>query len=110
MASALRNMVLTVTLKDSDGPVEVTAINPDMLRYEAEAIRRGWGSAKDRPFTFMTFLAWTALKREGRYAGEWKAFSETDCLSVDSDDDDDDDDDMGEPVDPTQLDRDTDLP
>lgn len=59
---------------------ELEAINPDMIRYETEGPRYGLGKIEDSPFSYMTFLAWAALKRLGKYDGDWPTFKTQDCL------------------------------
>lgn len=98
---SLPKMNLTVVLKDTEEPLEVQAINPDLIRFETEQQKRGLRSSEDAPLTWMTFLAWAALTREGRYTKDWQEFKLTDCLQLDMPDAD-------ETVDPTQQRADSD--
>lgn len=72
--SALRRLQLTVTM--DDGTVhEVTVGNPDMVRYDEERAKRGWGSATDVPMLWQTYCAWAALTRRKQLDKmPWEAF------------------------------------
>jgi hypothetical protein len=39
--------------------------NRDFVRWDMTAPRQKWGSAKEVPFLFQTFLSWSAGKRAG---------------------------------------------
>lgn len=85
---ALPKLEITVALADGQ-ELEVTAINPDLIRYESEAKKRGLPlDSTQAPMTWMTFLAWAALTREKRYAKDWQEFKLTDCVGVSMEDDD----------------------
>lgn len=71
-----------VHLVDRDEPLDVTPINPDLVRYDMTAQKHQWGGGDQRPILFTTFIAWAAAKREGLYAGSWDDWSERDCLNV----------------------------
>ena len=62
--------------------------NPDMLRYERTARKHDWPGPGKEPFAFITFLAWSAGRREGYIPTSmtWEQFSETECLQVSSPD------------------------
>jgi hypothetical protein len=95
---------LAVTLDDGT-VLDVQTANPDLVRYERTAARHKWPPATQAPMTWLTFLAWAALRREAQIPADltWEAFADTRCLSVenltgdddDQDDDDDDDDEDG---------------
>lgn len=60
---ALQTIRVRVVMRDGqDFTVEV--LNPDMIRYEKEAPRQQWGSAKQSPIIWQTFIAWAAATRE----------------------------------------------
>lgn len=60
---------------------ELECINPDMLRFETEGHKYGLSrEIQDAPFTYMTFVAWAALKRLGKYDGDWPTFKTRDCV------------------------------
>jgi hypothetical protein len=48
----------------------VQATNRDLVMYEREAARRKWPTPQVAPFTWLTFLAWSAARREGLIAGD----------------------------------------
>lgn len=82
-------MKLLVTLQGNDKPVEVESTNPDRIKWDLAAAKYKWPSLQDAPFLGMSFIAWSALTRTGKYSGTWTAFSETDCVEVEAVDDDD---------------------
>ena len=90
MTTELPRFEITVWLNGEDKPRDVTAINPDMIRYELEAKRYGMpADGREVPMTWITFLAWAALVRNKAYEGEWIKFRLEDCLSAAFADEDD---------------------
>ena len=78
---SLPRLDFEVWLAGEEKPLEVTAINPDLIRYEREARKYGHPvDGRESPVIWQTFLAWAALIREGRYAQEWIRFRDTDCV------------------------------
>jgi hypothetical protein len=77
---------------------EVDCINPDRIRYETERTKWGLAPLEEAPFTYMTFIAWAALKRIGKYEGDWPTFKTSDCVVCEPVDEED----AGE-VDPTRA-------
>lgn len=74
---------ITVTM--DDGRLLTTQVrNADYLRWDRTAAKHGWPTMAKAPFTWLTFVAWSALRREGQIADAmtWEAFSETHCLQV----------------------------
>ena len=64
-----------VALHFADGTSAVVAItNPDRLRWDMEAPRRGWGKAADVPTLAQTFVGWAAAKREKATDLTWEQF------------------------------------
>ena len=57
---------VTVTIKGND-PVDVPVINPDRIRWDMTRAKQKWPSFEEAPFLGTTFLAWSAMKREGLY-------------------------------------------
>jgi hypothetical protein len=101
---------LAVQLADGSR-LEVQTANPDLIRYERTAARHKWPVMTEAPVSWLTFLAWAALRREGQLPAEvtWERFSDELCLAVErSDDDDSETDDDDRPAgavmfgDPTQ--------
>jgi hypothetical protein len=69
----------TARVRLTDGRVlEARVINPDYLRWDRTASKHGWPKMADAPFLWQTFLAWSALRREGLIAESvtWEEFSD----------------------------------
>lgn len=80
---------LRVVLGD-DSVHEVQTINADMLRYERTARQQHWPTdPRQLPITWMTFLAWAALKRSHNIDASitWEEFSEATQEVTNLDDD-----------------------
>jgi hypothetical protein len=92
---------LRVSLADG-GELDVQTCNPDLIRYERTAAKHRWPGMSDQPVTWMTFLAWSALRREAQISPEvtWERFSDEVCLAVETIADDDDEE-AGQAGDPT---------
>lgn len=73
---------VTVTLID-DTRVTEEIRNPDRVRWDMTAAKHGWPKFTDAAFLGMTFLAWAALKRTGKYSGTWEEFRDNDCVDID---------------------------
>lgn len=91
----LTSPLLAVTLDDGTVLQEQTA-NPDMVRWERTRAKHKWPPATESPITWLTFLAWAALRRESAIPDEltWETFSDGRCIGVtnlDADDDDQED-------------------
>ena len=87
--------LLRVVLDDG-AEVTVQALNVDMLTYERTARKRGWpAAAGSAPIEWITFLAWSALTREGLIPSDvtYESFTGS-ALSIEPL--------SGEPVDPTR--------
>lgn len=84
--------------------LEVQTANPDLIRYERTAAKHRWPGMADQPITWLTFLAWAALRREAQLGPEvtWERFSDELALFVERADTDDDPDgpDPGDPIPP----------
>jgi hypothetical protein len=69
----------------SDGrTLEARVINPDYLRWDRTASKHGWPTATQAPFLWQTFLAWSALRREGLIdtSVTWEHFSDELAVQV----------------------------
>lgn len=55
-------------------PYVVRCRQADFIAWDKTAPRMQWGSSRDVPFLFSSFLAWSAARREGRFAGTFDAF------------------------------------
>src|SRR5262245_40906380 len=62
----------------------VRVLNPDYLRWDRTAAKHGWPAMAKAPFTWLTFVAWSALRREGLIpeAMTWEDFSEREAIQV----------------------------
>ena len=69
---------------DDGRTLEVQALNPDLLRYDRTAAKHGWPKIEAAPFLWLTFLAWSALRRTGEIpeAMGWTEFADERCLQV----------------------------
>jgi hypothetical protein len=85
MAEPVRLDTPNVTVLMADGVTHTVRVrNPDYLRWDRTAAKHGWPPMDKAPHTWLTFVAWSALRRE-RIIGEevtWEAFSESLCLQV----------------------------
>src|SRR5215471_16219668 len=81
----LETPTLTVVLDDGR-TLSVQATNPDYIRWDRTAAKHGWPTLRNAPFLWMTFLAWSALRRTGQIAEAvtWEDFSDRMCLQVSS--------------------------
>jgi hypothetical protein len=79
----LTTPLLAVSLEDGR-QLQVRVVNPDFLAWDRTAAKHGWPSMRTAPFLWMTFLAWSALRRTGQLGGDvtWEAFSEQLCVQV----------------------------
>jgi hypothetical protein len=48
---------------DSDEAITVQTIGADMIAAEAVARKHKWGTIQESPVTWLSFLAWSALRR-----------------------------------------------
>jgi hypothetical protein len=74
---------VTVTL--DDGRELTTQVrNADYLRWDRTAAKHGWPAMAKAPFMWLTFVAWSALRRDGAIPDSmtWEAFSDTHALQV----------------------------
>ena len=74
-----------VVVTMDDGQVlTVQVYNPDYLRWDRTSAKHGWPTMDKAPHTWLTFVAWSALRREGQIGDDvtWEDFSERRCLQV----------------------------
>lgn len=64
-AAALPTPVLRIHMDDGS-VLEVQSVNKDLLAFDRIRARRGWPTASDAPQPWVTFIAYTALTREGQ--------------------------------------------
>ena len=72
-----------VTLDDGR-TLTTQVLNPDYIRWDRTAAKHGWGKMDAIPHTWLTFVAWCALRREGQIAQDvtWEDFSDRLCVQV----------------------------
>jgi hypothetical protein len=81
--SEVRLQTPHVTALMADGSVlSVQVLNPDYLNWDRTAAKHNWASMQKIPFTWLTFVTWSALRRTGQVESTWDQFSEVDCLQV----------------------------
>jgi hypothetical protein len=79
----LSTPLVRVTLDDGR-VLTVQVRNTEYLRWDRTAAKHGWPRMQQAPFLWITFVAWAALRREGRIPADWtwEAFSDVHCLEV----------------------------
>jgi hypothetical protein len=91
-----------VVTADSDEAITVQTIGADMIAAEATARKHKWGTISESPVTWLSFLAWSALRRT-KQIPETLTYTEfsTNLGSItDVDEDDDEEDEQGTPTRP----------
>ena len=63
---------------DAPEVIEVQTLNPDLIAYDMTRAKHRWPDMKEAPILWLSFIAWSACRREGRIASdvtwdEWKA-------------------------------------
>jgi hypothetical protein len=90
---------------DIDNPeiLEVQTLNPDVMNWERTSRKNKWGGIDGNEITFTTFLAWSALRRNGMIPNDmtWEAWNPR-VLSVESMRDDEADE-PGTPTEPGHV-------
>jgi hypothetical protein len=61
-------------LRDGQDPLEIQILNPDLLRWDVTRGKHRWGTMKDSPNLWMTFIAWAAMTRTGLTSQTWETF------------------------------------
>ena len=98
MGSKLSNPRVHVIMVDGS-EWDAQTLNPDLMAYERTAVKHKWPTPADAPVSWLTFIAWSAGKREGHLPASmlWEQFSQTECAEVSNADE------AGTKVDPTDL-------
>ena len=66
---------LDIHIEMENGDVyDVTTKTADYLLFETTAKRHKWGGVSDNPALWEAFLAWSAARRVGKFAGTWETF------------------------------------
>lgn len=82
--------LMQLTIDMADGTEHVVAVsNPDRVRWDMFAVKNKYPAMAEIPFIGLTYLAWAALVRTGKYGKSFDEFSMVDCTDVTHDDDDD---------------------
>ena len=90
----------SITVHMSDGAVlTVQTLNKDLLNWDRTRAARKWPTAEETPSVWITYLAWTALTREGQIPKMTLNEFEDQALSAQPEQpaDDDEDDGVGLP-------------
>lgn len=61
---------LVRVVMDDGAELTVQCLNIDLLAFDRERPRRGWPPAQEAPISWLNYLAWHALKREGSIPNE----------------------------------------
>ncbi|MCI7456990.1 hypothetical protein [Actinomyces urogenitalis] len=80
----INTAVITVLLHDEDGTLTeytVRAQTRDLTGWELISHRKGW--PLDAANLSQTWIAWSALKREGHFAGDFEDFQDA-CVGTSS--------------------------
>jgi hypothetical protein len=82
-------------------PVEVQSDNRDLVGWEQTRLKHKWPKFDEAPFKWLTFLAWSALRRAGQLeTGVTYERFESEVLSVGDTSSETEDDEIGTPTRP----------
>lgn len=87
MTNSPTRLTIRVWLDETGEPFTVQTRFIDSRNYERTAFKHKWPPFQESPMTWLGFLAWSAAKRTGQYAGSWETF-EQECANVETVDDD----------------------
>jgi hypothetical protein len=78
-----------IVLADGTG-FTARVTNREYVLWDKTARQHKWGSATESPFTFASFIAWAAARRDGLYEPSFETFQKEaeQVLAVDGDEDD----------------------
>ena len=84
MADVTLSTPLVDVVLDDGRTLTVRVLNADLIRWDRTAAKHGWGAFQTQPFVWLTFVSWSALRREGQIPQDWtwEEFSEKHCLQV----------------------------
>lgn len=90
MTASVSTSRFRITPLEGD-PYVVRCRQTDFIAWDKTAPRMQWGTSRDVPFLFSSFIAWNAARREGMFPGSFDAFcdsvSDLDPLRDDDEDD-----------------------
>lgn len=83
MGSKLSNPRVHVIMVDGS-EWDAQTLNPDLMAYERTAVKHKWPTPAESPVSWLTFIAWSAGRREGLIPSTmlWEQFSQTECAEV----------------------------
>lgn len=61
-----------VVLASSDKELELQTTNADLVLWDRTRIKHKWPKFEDAPFLWLTFISWSAARREGAVAPDLK--------------------------------------
>lgn len=71
---AVARIVLNVEMLDGTEHLDVHTTVADQMAYARTRRTHKWDAPQDDPLTFVTFLAFAALRRTGAFTGGWDDF------------------------------------
>lgn len=78
---AIHRIILDVEMIDGTQHMEVKTCLADQALYAKTRRVQKWDGPAEDPLTFLNFLAFAALKREGKYTDSYDSFI-NDCAAV----------------------------
>lgn len=78
---ATARITLDIEMLDGTTYEGVRTVLKDQVSYSTTRAKHGWPTMQDDPTLFINFIAYSALKREGKFSGTWDEFCET-CAGV----------------------------
>lgn len=91
---------LVLVIRDGEDPLEVQTDNRDLVGWEQTRVRHKWPKFDEAPFKWLTFLSWSAARRNGSLNGLTYEAWEASVLSVRDLTDRDAEDELGRPTPP----------
>jgi len=88
----LSSPLVRVRRSRDDEPFDVQTGNPDLIRWDETRTKHKWPKYDEAPFLWITFIAWSASRRENLVGPEvtWEIWKSTtmEISAVDPDEDD----------------------
>jgi hypothetical protein len=69
-------------VRDGTEPLEIQTDNRDLVAWESTRIRHKWPKFDEAPFKWLTFISWSAARRQGMVNGVTYEAWESSVLSV----------------------------
>src|SRR5262245_21351922 len=69
---------------DDGATLTAQVTNADFIRWDRTAAKHGWPTIQAAPFLWLSFVAWSALRREGQLPDSytWDRFADGGALQV----------------------------